>query len=58
MLLRDYQTPLAAGTGEDGSKGETPCDLLPVGGEEEGVKEGERRRKDTMTKKSLCFSNM
>ena len=45
MLLRDYQIPLAAGTGADGSKGETPCDLLPVVGEEEGrgrEREGER----------------
>ena len=42
MLLRDYQTPPAAGTGVDGSKGETPCSLLPVVREEEGEREGER----------------
>ena len=35
-LLRDYQTPPAAETGVDGSKGETPCSLLPVVREEEG----------------------
>ena len=53
-LPRDYQIPPAAGTREDGSKGEIPYGLLPVVGErgEEGGGDRKGRREEREEEKN------